>query len=176
MLHHYVPVYDHLRILGCLCYTTVVSKTSDKFAARSVNGVFLGYIYAKKGYKVLNFATIEFFVSKDVRFIVTIFPFKECDVTPPQSLFPNTSNNIIDALFTIIQRIVVPLITIFLNMSLVLRLKLLHLTPVLLIFKLCLLFLLPELKDKGMFQLNLVITLVYRLCTSQTLLLLTRYS
>lgn len=44
--------YCQLGIFGSLCYPTVVSQSGDKFAARSVKGVFLGYPYSKKGYKV----------------------------------------------------------------------------------------------------------------------------
>lgn len=44
-----VPEYDNLRVLGCLCYATMVPQPSDKFAPRSIKGVFLGYPYAKNG-------------------------------------------------------------------------------------------------------------------------------
>lgn len=91
ILHDCVPDYSDLRIFGCLCYAAVLPHSSDKFAARSVKGVFIGYPYGKKGYKVLDLNTRKIFVSRDVQFVETIFPFKDIDVTPPQHLFPDSS-------------------------------------------------------------------------------------
>lgn len=91
ILYQSVPEYDQLRVFGCLCYATIVPQPPDKFAPRSVKGVFLGYPYAKKGYKVLNLDTKQIFVSRDVRFVETIFPFKQIEVTPPHALFPPSS-------------------------------------------------------------------------------------
>lgn len=51
------PYHDHLRVFGSLYYVTIV---------RAVKGVFLGYPYTKKGYKVLNLDTKHVFVSHDV--------------------------------------------------------------------------------------------------------------
>lgn len=85
------PDYTQLRVFGCLCYAAVLPKSSDKFAPRSVKGVFIGYPYAIKGYKILNLSTRQVFISRDVQFIETVFPFKDLDVTPPQLLFPPSS-------------------------------------------------------------------------------------
>lgn len=70
------PDYDSLRVFGSLCYATVVPQPADKFAARAIKGVFLGYPYNKKGYKVLNLDTNQVFISRDVKFVENIFPFR----------------------------------------------------------------------------------------------------
>lgn len=49
--------YEQLCVFGCLCFATIVPQSADKFVARSIKEVFLGYPYAKKGYKVLNLDT-----------------------------------------------------------------------------------------------------------------------
>nr|KYP44849.1 Copia protein [Cajanus cajan] len=49
VLHDTPPSYDHIRVLGCLCYATVFPKPFDKFVARSQKCVFVGYPSNKKG-------------------------------------------------------------------------------------------------------------------------------
>lgn len=88
VLYNCVPDYSNIRILGCLCYATIVPQLSDKFASRSVKGVFLGYPYAKAGYKVLNLATKQVFISRDVHFVEYVFSFRDISVPDPQLLFP----------------------------------------------------------------------------------------
>lgn len=48
VLYNSIPYYNLLKVFGSLCYATIVPQASDKFAARSVKGVFLGYPYDKK--------------------------------------------------------------------------------------------------------------------------------
>ncbi|GJU19282.1 reverse transcriptase, RNA-dependent DNA polymerase [Tanacetum coccineum] len=71
--HNKAPTYDHLMIIGCLCYATVTKPHKDKFDDRGVKCVLLGY-------KLYNLSTEEVFLSKDVIFYENVFPFKE--VTP----------------------------------------------------------------------------------------------
>lgn len=47
----------------------------DKFAAKAVPYLFLGYPSSKKGYKLLDLSTNKPFVSRDVQFHKTIFPY-----------------------------------------------------------------------------------------------------
>lgn len=41
LLYDCAPDYSNMRILGCLCYATVVPQSSEKFASRLVKGVLL---------------------------------------------------------------------------------------------------------------------------------------
>lgn len=84
------PSYSHLKIFGCLCYATVVPHPTDKFAPRAIR-VFMGYPYAKKGYKILDLEMRYVFISQDVNFVETMFPFKDIiSINSPQ-LFPSQS-------------------------------------------------------------------------------------
>ncbi|GJR48344.1 retrovirus-related pol polyprotein from transposon TNT 1-94 [Tanacetum coccineum] len=79
------PTYDHLRVIGCLCYAADIRPHKDKFANRGIKSVLIGYPVNQKGYKLYNW-TKEVFLSRDVVFEETIFPFKEVEVlTNPQS-------------------------------------------------------------------------------------------
>ena len=69
------PAYNHLRILGSLCYAHV--KTRDKFASRSRRCVFVGYPYGQKGWRLYDLDKCEYFVSRDVVFSENVFPFAD---------------------------------------------------------------------------------------------------
>lgn len=75
-------------MFGCLCFATVIPHLTDKFAPRAIKGVFVGYPFAKKGYRVLDLQTKHVLISRDVCFYETTFPFQHI-VTPSLSqLFP----------------------------------------------------------------------------------------
>ncbi|CAH9140526.1 unnamed protein product [Cuscuta epithymum] len=79
LLYNKAPLYDHLRVFGCLCYAHNKIVSGDKFAPRGVRCVFLGYAYAQKGWKVFDLDNRRHFVSRDVRFIESKFPFANED-------------------------------------------------------------------------------------------------
>lgn len=86
-----------MRVFGCLSYATN-SVTSDKFSPKAIPSVFMGYSDTQKGYKLYNIASDTFFVSRDVLFRETVFPFKHpkhtfLDSIPPShtSSFPSFS-------------------------------------------------------------------------------------
>nr|GEW64227.1 putative polyprotein [Tanacetum cinerariifolium] len=80
------PTYDHLRVIGCLCYAADVRPHKDKFANRGIKSVLIGSPVNQKGYKLYNWETKEVFLSRYVVFEENSFPFKEFKVlTNPQS-------------------------------------------------------------------------------------------
>lgn len=74
-LYNELPQYDHLRVFGCLAMAYNPLVQNDKFAARGIPRVFLGYLPAKKGYRLLNLQTMTEFVSRDVNFMKKYFRF-----------------------------------------------------------------------------------------------------
>ncbi|KAL4368164.1 hypothetical protein GQ457_05G014050 [Hibiscus cannabinus] len=93
MFYHKVPNLSHLRVFGCLCYATMLND-SDKFHARAIPSIFMGYSIVQKGYLLFNIKSRKFFVSRDVVFHEQIFPFQKSDSVVP--LFP-LSTNIVDS-------------------------------------------------------------------------------
>nr|GEZ37231.1 hypothetical protein [Tanacetum cinerariifolium] len=75
------PVYYHLRVIGCLCYSAVTVTQKDD--NRGIKCVLLGYLMNQKGYKI---QTLEVFNSRDVVFKEDVFPFKDSK-KPKGSMF-----------------------------------------------------------------------------------------
>ncbi|KAL2923770.1 Retrovirus-related Pol polyprotein from transposon TNT 1-94 [Bienertia sinuspersici] len=60
--------YDHLRVIGCLCYAPNNFTQGDKFAAKGVRSVLLGYPSFQKAYKLYDLDHSNIIVSRDVVF------------------------------------------------------------------------------------------------------------
>ncbi|XP_075512761.1 uncharacterized protein LOC142548343 [Primulina tabacum] len=86
VLLHRPPSFSHLCVFGCLCYVTSLTH-KDKFSARASACVFLDYSTNQKGYKVMSLDAQKFFVSRDVVFHESIFPF--ASPSHPQPIFPS---------------------------------------------------------------------------------------
>lgn len=72
------PSYDGVRVFGCLCYAANRPRVKDKFDSKSRRCIFVGYPFGKKGWRLFDLETREFFVSRDVQFFESSFPY--CDV------------------------------------------------------------------------------------------------
>lgn len=70
-----LPDFSLLKVFGCLCFSTNLN-VRDKFSARALKCMFLGYADTKKAYKLLDFESELVFYSRDVRFYENLFPFK----------------------------------------------------------------------------------------------------
>ena len=65
---------SYVRIIGCLCHATKLLRT-DKFGPRAIRSVFMGYGTTQKGYKLYDLENKVLFISRDVVFTESIFPF-----------------------------------------------------------------------------------------------------
>ncbi|XP_056849759.1 retrovirus-related Pol polyprotein from transposon RE2 isoform X2 [Raphanus sativus] len=85
VLHGNPPMYDQLRVFGCLCYAHTRPRDRDKFGARSRRCLFVGYPFGKKAWRMYDLDTNEFFISRDVVFFEDKFPGIDdaTYVTPP---------------------------------------------------------------------------------------------
>lgn len=48
------PIYDHMKVFGCLVYTRNIDTKGDKFEMMGRPGVFIGYPQGKKGYRIYD--------------------------------------------------------------------------------------------------------------------------
>ena len=84
------PDLTGLRVIGSLCYALDLNQT-NKFGAKARKCIFIGYPQGQKAYKLYDLETHKTFVSRDVRFMEHILPFKQTDTqdtAPNARLFP----------------------------------------------------------------------------------------
>lgn len=84
-------------MFGSPCYAAVTTPHKDKFAPCSLKCIFLGYPFATKGYKVLDLDTRKVFISRDVVFVESCFPFQNTSLISQNSvLFTPTKTSSAD--------------------------------------------------------------------------------
>jgi len=94
MLYGQAPSLEHLRVFGCLCYAHNQNRKEDKFSSRSRKCIFIGYLYGKKGWKLFDLESKQQFVSRDVEFVETDYPFVgNLDTTPNITFNPILSDD-----------------------------------------------------------------------------------
>jgi histone deacetylase 1/2 len=77
LLLHEKPDYKSLHIFGCACWPNLRPFNTRKLAFRSIRCVFLGYSSLHKGFKCLEPSSGRVYISRDVVFDETVFPFNE---------------------------------------------------------------------------------------------------
>jgi hypothetical protein len=69
------PDYNFLKVFGCACFPNLRPYNSHKFSLRSKQCFFLGYSSHHKDYKCYHHEYSRMFISHDVVFHETVFPF-----------------------------------------------------------------------------------------------------
>jgi histone deacetylase 1/2 len=76
-LFHEKPDYSALRIFGCACWPNLRPYNTRKLEFRSKRCAFVGYSNFHKGFKCLDISTGRVYISRDVVFDESVFPFSE---------------------------------------------------------------------------------------------------
>lgn len=71
------PDYNYLKTFVCACYPNLRPYNRHKLEFQSTQCVFLGYSNLHKGYKCLEIVTGRIYISRDVVFDETVFPFSK---------------------------------------------------------------------------------------------------
>ena len=87
------PNYSMLRIFGCACWPHLRPYNQHKLSFRSKACVFLGYSGLHKGYKCLDMDSGRIYISRDVIFDETKFPFSNI---PSSNVAPNMDSSSIN--------------------------------------------------------------------------------
>ena len=85
LLYNKAPDYSLLKVFGCLCFATITRPHKDEFAPRATKCIFLGLSPGQKAYRLYDLSSHAIFVSRDVIFHETIFPFQ---TIPPPTTSP----------------------------------------------------------------------------------------
>ena len=75
-LFNKTPDYTALRVFGCACWPNLRPYNARKLSFRSKQCLFIGYSAMHKGVKCLDVQTGRVYISRDVVFDETIFPFQ----------------------------------------------------------------------------------------------------
>ena len=95
ILYNRKPSFNHLRAFGRLCYASTSLTHHPKSSLRARAAVFLGYPPGYKGYKLFNLDTNQMFISRNVIFHETIFPFTQSPSHSSPSYFDIFSDRVL---------------------------------------------------------------------------------
>jgi histone deacetylase 1/2 len=76
-LFNQTPDYTSLRVFGCACYPNLLSYNRHKLEFRYKQCAFLGYSTMQEGFKCLEISSGRVYISRDVVFDETKFPFSK---------------------------------------------------------------------------------------------------
>ncbi|WVZ48888.1 hypothetical protein U9M48_000283 [Paspalum notatum var. saurae] len=74
--------YTKLRVFGCACWPNLRPYNDKKLSFRTKQCTFLGYSASHKGYKCFDHTTGRVYISRDVVFDESVFPFAEQSTQP----------------------------------------------------------------------------------------------
>lgn len=75
LLYKQVPNIRHLRVFGCGCFASNRVPSRSKFDPRARKSIVVRYASGQKGYRLYDLVDIRIFVSRDVIFHESFFPF-----------------------------------------------------------------------------------------------------
>jgi histone deacetylase 1/2 len=87
-----LPDYMFFRVFGCACWPYLRPYNNRKLEFRSKKCVFLGYSSLHKGYKCLHVPTNRMYISRDVVFDESVFPFSQLSTQNSDSINHSTPN------------------------------------------------------------------------------------
>ena len=90
------PAYEDIKVFGCLCFAHKASRDKDKFKEWSRRCIFVGYPFGKRGWKLYDLESHEFFISRDVVFSESSFPYDVETGASPTELVPPMVHNLGD--------------------------------------------------------------------------------
>ncbi|KAJ0535497.1 putative RNA-directed DNA polymerase [Helianthus annuus] len=93
LMFGFKPSLAHLRIFGCLCFSTILNE-SDKLSFNAEKCILIGYSNVKKGYKLWSLDNKKEFFSRDVKFYESVFPYKSNQLTDQYKTSPNSLNHL----------------------------------------------------------------------------------
>jgi hypothetical protein len=79
------PNYNFMPVFGCGCWPHLRPYNQHKLDFRSKPCIFIGYSPSHRGYKCLHLPTGRIYISRNVIFGKSVFPFQNSSPSPPTS-------------------------------------------------------------------------------------------